>query len=74
MAMPASHQFDIRFDEKTGHLKQVVAGKNAKFEKYIEAHDYAVDCTRKGVQKLISTAEKTGVCHCSGKRVEQSFG
>ena len=61
MPMPEAWEFDIRFDEKTGHLKQVVAGDNAKYEKYIEAHNQAVDATRIGVQKLIPTAEKTGV-------------
>jgi hexulose-6-phosphate isomerase len=61
MDMPAPWEFDIRFDEKTGHLKQVVAGDNAKYAKYIEAHDAAVDASRKGVTKLIPTAEKTGI-------------
>lgn len=61
MPMPEPWEFDIRFDEKTGHLTQVVAGDNAKYEKYIEAHNYAVDSSRKGVEKLIPTAEKAGV-------------
>ena len=61
MPMPEAWEFDIRFDEKTGHLKQVVAGDNAKYQKYIEAHNHAVDTTRDGVTKLIPTAEKTGV-------------
>lgn len=61
MAMPEPWEFDIRFDEKTGHLRQVVAGDNAKYQKYIEAHNQAVDATRKGVEKLIPTAEKAGV-------------
>ena len=61
MPMPEAWEFDIRFDDKTGHLKQVVAGDNSKYQKYIEAHDHAVDTSREGVQKLIPTAEKTGV-------------
>jgi len=61
MPIPQPWEFDIRFDEKTGHLKQVVAGDNAKFQKYIEAHDHAVDTTREGIKKLIPTSEKTGV-------------
>ena len=32
MPMPEPWEFDIRFDEKTGHLKQVVAGDNAKYQ------------------------------------------
>jgi L-ribulose-5-phosphate 3-epimerase len=61
MDMPEPWKFDIRFDEKNGRIHQVVAGDNAKYQKYIEAHNHAVDTTRKGVEKLIPTAEKTGV-------------
>ena len=61
MPMPKPWEFDIRFDKKTGHLKQVVAGDNAKYQKYIEAHDHAVDTSREGIKRLIPTAKKTGV-------------
>ena len=61
MPMPEAWEFNIRFDEKTGHLRQAVAGDNAKYQKYIEAHDHAVDTSREGVKRLIPTAEKTGV-------------
>ncbi|MBN1395892.1 MAG: sugar phosphate isomerase/epimerase [Pirellulales bacterium] len=61
MAIPRPREFDVRFDEKTGHLERVVAGDNAPFEKYIEAHNGAVDASRKGIERLIPTAEKTGV-------------
>jgi L-ribulose-5-phosphate 3-epimerase len=61
MPMPHPWEFDVRFDEANGHLKQVVAGDNAKYQKYIEAHNHATDATRAGVAKLIPTAEKTGV-------------
>jgi L-ribulose-5-phosphate 3-epimerase len=61
MPMPKPWEFDLRFDEKTGHLSQVVAGDNAPYQKYIEAHNHATDCTKKGIAKLIPTAEKTGV-------------
>ena len=61
MPMPEPWEFDIRFDEKTGHLKQVVAGDNAKYQTYIEAHNHAADATREGVKRLIPTAEKAGV-------------
>jgi hexulose-6-phosphate isomerase len=59
--MPEPWEFDIRFDEKTGYLKQVVAGDNAKYQAYIAAHNHAVDTTREGVNRLIPTAEKAGV-------------
>jgi hexulose-6-phosphate isomerase len=61
MPMPEAWDFDIRFDEKTGHLKQVAAGDNSKYAKYIEAHDHAVDTSREAIKKLIPAAEKTGV-------------
>jgi L-ribulose-5-phosphate 3-epimerase len=59
--MPEPWEFDIRFDEKTGHVKQVVRGDNARYDKYIEAHNHAIDTSREGVKRLIPTAEKTGV-------------
>jgi hexulose-6-phosphate isomerase len=59
--MPEPWEFDIRFDEKTGYLKQVDAGDNAKYQAYIAAHNHAADATREGVKRLIPTAEKAGV-------------
>ncbi|MEN6406456.1 MAG: sugar phosphate isomerase/epimerase family protein [Thermoguttaceae bacterium] len=58
---PEPWEFDLRFDPKTGHLRQVVAGDNAKYQKYIDAHNHAVDTSREGVSRLIPIAEKTGV-------------
>ncbi|MBN1910348.1 MAG: TIM barrel protein [Pirellulales bacterium] len=59
--MPQPWEFDIRFDEKTGHLRQVVAGDNSKYEKYIEAHNASTDASKKAVAKLLPVAERTGV-------------
>jgi L-ribulose-5-phosphate 3-epimerase len=61
MPIPKPWEFDIRFDEKTGHLRQVVAGDNAKYAKYVEAQDYATDATKKAIAKLIPVAEKARV-------------
>jgi len=61
MPMPEAWEFDIEFDEKTGHVTRVAAGDNAKYEAYIEAQNYATDASRKAVEKLIPVAEKTGV-------------
>ena len=61
MPMPEAWEFDIKFDEKTGHIKEVVKGDNSKFEKYIEAHNASTDATRKAVGKLIPVAQETGV-------------
>jgi len=61
MAMPDPWDFDIEFDEKTGHVKRVAAGDNAPYREYIEAQNHATDSSRKAVEKLIPVAEKTGV-------------
>lgn len=59
--VPQPWDFDIEFDEKTGHLKRAVAGDNAKYAGYIKAHNEATDMSRTAVEKLIPTAEKCGV-------------
>jgi hexulose-6-phosphate isomerase len=61
MAMPEPWEFDIEFDEKTGVVKRVVAGDNAKYKDYIEAQNYATKSSREAVEKLIPVAEKAGV-------------
>jgi hexulose-6-phosphate isomerase len=59
--IPEAWEFDICFDEKTGHVSQVAAGDNAKYAAYIEAQNQATEASRTAVEKLIPTAEKTGV-------------
>lgn len=61
MLIPRPRDFNVRFDEDSGHIEQVVAGDNSRYEKYIAAHNHAVDASREGVKRLIPTAEKTGV-------------
>lgn len=61
MPMPDPWDFSIAFDEKTGHVLRVVEGDNAKYAKYIEAHNHAVDTSREAVKKLIPVAEETKV-------------
>ena len=61
MPIPRPRDFNIRFDEDSGHIEQVVAGDNSRYEKYIEAHNHAVDTSREGVKRLIPTAEQAGV-------------
>ncbi len=61
MAMPEAWEFDIEFDEKTGHVRRVAKGDNSKYAAYIEAHNHAVDTSIVAVRKLIATAEKTKV-------------
>jgi len=59
--MPEPWEFDIELDEKTGHVKRVVSGDNAKYQAYIDAQNQATDSSRKAVERLIPTAEKCGV-------------
>jgi L-ribulose-5-phosphate 3-epimerase len=61
MAMPDPWDFDIEFDEQTGHVTRVAAGDNAPYREYIEAQNHATDSSRKAVGKLIPAAEKAGV-------------
>jgi L-ribulose-5-phosphate 3-epimerase len=61
MPTPAAHEFDIEFDEKTGHVTRVVKGDNSPYREYIEAQNYATDASRKAIEKLLPVAEKTGV-------------
>lgn len=61
MQMPKPWEFDIAFDEKTGHVARVVAGDNAKFEAYIKAQNHATDTSRAAVEKLIPLAEELKV-------------
>jgi len=59
--IPEAWEFDIAFDEKTGRVTRVAAGDNSKYAAYIEAQNQATEASRKVVERLIPTAEKTGV-------------
>jgi len=59
--MPEPWEFDIAFDEATGHVTRVIAGDNAKFESYIKAQNHATDTSRNAVEKLIPLAEELKV-------------
>jgi hexulose-6-phosphate isomerase len=61
MAMPEAWEFQLEFDEKTGHLSKVVAGDNARYTAYIDAHNQAVDGSIAAVRKLIPVAEEMRV-------------
>ena len=61
MAMPEAWEFQLEFDETTGHLTKVVAGDNAKYKAYLDAHNQAVDGSIAAVKKLIPVAEETRV-------------
>jgi len=59
--MPKPWEFDLRFEETTGHLKQVVAGDNTPYADYVAAHNRSADAARDAVRRLVPIAEKTGV-------------
>jgi len=61
MPMPKPREFDIEFDQDTGHLRRVVAGDNAPYAAYIQAHNRATDTSRQAIRRLIPLAEQTGV-------------
>jgi hexulose-6-phosphate isomerase len=59
--MPEPWEFDVEFDDKTGHITRVVKGDNEKFKAYIEAHNRSMDGARESVKRLIPIAEETKV-------------
>jgi hexulose-6-phosphate isomerase len=59
--MPEPWEFDIKFDEANGHITQLVASGNEKFQGYIEAHNRSVDGVRESIKKLLPVAEETQV-------------
>src|ERR1043166_8689758 len=61
MPMPEPWEFDVAFDEKTGHVTRVVAGDNSKYAAYIAAQNHATDTSRAAVEKLIPVAEELKV-------------
>jgi L-ribulose-5-phosphate 3-epimerase len=61
MQMPRAWEFQIEFDDKTGHISKVVQGDNAPYAEYIKAHNHATDASTEWVKRLIPLAEKTKV-------------
>jgi hexulose-6-phosphate isomerase len=61
VTLPKPEDFEIEFNDRTGHVTRVVAGDNSPFQPYIQAQNEAIDMSRKALEKLIPTAEKTGV-------------
>jgi hexulose-6-phosphate isomerase len=58
---PRPWEFQLDFDEKTGHIRKVTVGDNAPFADYIRAHNHATDTSREAIKRLIPVAEKAGV-------------
>jgi len=61
LLLPRPWEFQIEFDEKTGHVRRVVTGDNAPYADYIRAQNHAVDTSVPMVRRLIPLAEKMGV-------------
>ncbi|MDZ4402858.1 sugar phosphate isomerase/epimerase family protein [Prosthecobacter sp.] len=59
--MPEPWEFDIEFDEKTGHVSRVVKGDNTPFARYIALQNKSTDGSKEQVTKLIPLAEKLNV-------------
>jgi hexulose-6-phosphate isomerase len=58
MPMPEPWEFDIDFDQGTGHVMRVAAGDNSRYAAYIDAQNRATDTSRAAVEKLIPLAEE----------------
>lgn len=61
MPMPEAWEFQIKFDETTGHVSRVAEGDNARYEAYIKAQNQATDTSRAAVEKLIPLAQELKV-------------
>jgi len=59
--MPEPWEFEIAFDEHSGHVTRVVSGDNAPFAAYLQAQNRATDRSRRAVEKLIPLAEELQV-------------
>ena len=59
--MPQPWEFDIEFDENTGHIEKVVKGDNTPYRAYIDTHNKAADASRDALKRLVPAAEKAGV-------------
>ncbi len=61
MPMPQAWEFEIGFDEKTGHVTRVAPGDNSRYAAYIEAQNRATDTSRAAVEKLMPLARELKV-------------
>lgn len=59
--MPEPWEFDVKFDRKTGHIKQLVAGDSTPFQAYIEGHNRCTDQAVALVKQAVPLAEKLQV-------------
>ena len=61
LRMPRPWEFQIEFDDRTGHINKVVYGDNTPYADYIKAHNHATDASTSWVKRLIPLAEKAKV-------------
>jgi len=61
MRIPRAWEFQIEYDEKTGHLERVVYGDNTPYDEYIKAHNHAIDTSTEWIKRLIPLAEQLKV-------------
>ena len=60
-AVPQPWEFDIAFDEKTGHVTRVVKGDNAPYADYVAAQNQATDASLEALKRCVAAAEKAKV-------------
>lgn len=61
IAMPRPWEFQLEWDQRTGHVTRVVYADNPRYADYMAAQNRAVDAGTEWVKKLIPIAEKAGV-------------
>ena len=59
--LPQPWEFDIAFDERTGHVTRVVKGDNSAYKAYIEAQNHATTSSLEALKRLAPAAEKAKV-------------
>lgn len=58
---PEPWEFNVSFDEKTGHLTAVTKNDAGRYGEYIAAHNHAYDRSAEAIKRLIPIAAKAGV-------------
>jgi len=61
LKMPLAWEWQIDYDEETGHVRKVAFGDNTPYADYIAAHNQSTDASREAVKRLIPLAEKSKV-------------
>jgi len=63
--MPRPWEFQIEFDQKTGHLTRVVQGDNTRYADYIKAQNHAIDTSTVMVKRLTGASLQQDTSWCA---------